>query len=226
MKSVQTIQKIAKENIDENNKNCINDNILHENACNNAKNCNKSAKNICKCKSVNDAKRAQIQAYVKTLFTIYPSLPNIIKVIDNIVLSRASSIVPVRSVYTGVNSTISEIEKVIDMSDRKMKLLSIVGLAREILAVLSVRDYEIVDLKFFKQMKVSSIASRLEIDERSVFRRINKAIDNCVAFCQASKFDQIFFENQFKGEGWIKEIFGKCMSEIKANNQRSQRNMK
>ena len=174
----------------------------------------------------NSNEKEKIAAFVKALFTVYPSIPNIVSVIDNIVLQRASSIMPLSNVYGSATSTRNEIEKVIDLSDRKMRLLNLVALIREILSGLSENDYETIDMKFFKRMKTSSIASRLEIDERSVFRRINKAIERSVSFCVSHDYDSVFLSRELEGEMWIKEIYNKSMLELAANKLRSQKNMK
>jgi len=142
----------------------------------------------------------KVQAWIKALFTVYPSLPNIISVIDNIVMQRASSVVPYSQVYNGSVSTVREIEKVIDMSERKNKILNIVALIREVLSTLSTNDYEIVEMKFFRRMKTSSISSKLNIDERSVFRRIKKALERSTSVCLSSGYDSLFIEKMVKGE--------------------------
>ena len=200
-----------------------------ENVKNNRKiqsNLKNVAENIKFAKSTKEQENVKISAWIRALFVVYPSLPNIISVIDNIVLQRASSIVPCSGIYSGASSTISEIEKVIDMSDRKMKLLNIVALIREILSSLGSDDYAIVDMKFFRRMKTSTIAERLQLEERSVFRRINKAIERSVKFCNENFYDSRFFETEVKGESWIREIYNKSMQEQASNKLRSQRNMK
>ena len=184
------------------------------------------AKNQAYLRNVKETEYAKISAYTKALFTVYPSIPNIISVIDNIVLSRASSIVPCSGIYTGANSTYNEIEKVIDMSERKMKLLNLVALTREILSSLSEKDYEVVDMRFFKRMKTSSIAERLMVDERSVYRRLKRAVEKASEYCIAHGFGSVFMEHEIKGESWIKEIYNKSMSEFASNKLRAKKNTK
>ncbi|MBQ9790656.1 MAG: sigma-70 family RNA polymerase sigma factor [Clostridia bacterium] len=222
----QTLIKAKDEMEIDKAKNCKSD---VENCKNQSKSYNLStnfAKSVENCSSAKVLEKNKISAYVKALFTVYPSLPNIIKVVDNIVLQRASSIVPVSSVFGGVSSTMKEIEKVIDMSDRKVRLLRVVAVTRDILSGLSEIDYEIVDMKFFKRMKTESIASRLGIDERSVFRRVSKSIERCSVKCAESGFDSRFFCELLDGEAWIKEVFNKSMSELSANKMRGVRGVK
>lgn len=225
----QSMQNLENEQNIQNAKNCN----LVQNNCKNNDNCtqndNKNANHDTKVtvlKSVKDYEKIKMQAWVKALFTVYPSLPNIIDVIDNIIETRASSAISFSSIYNGANSTYKEIEKVIDMSERKCKLLNIIALIREILSSLSMAEYEIVDMKFFRRMKTGTIADRLEIEERSVFRRINRTIERAVEYCGTKKYNSNFIEIELKGESWIKEIYNKSMEELSSNKKRADANRK
>ena len=184
------------------------------------------AKNQISLKSNLDVENVKMQAWIKALFTVYPSLPNIVSVIDNIVMQRASSIVPYSQIYNGSVSTYSEIEKVIDMTDRKNKILNIVALVREIISELSMAEYEVVDMKFFRRMKTSTIADKLLLDERSVFRRLKKVVEHSSQIALALGYDSSKIEKIIKGESWIKEIYSKSKCELESNKVRSQKNMK
>lgn len=225
----QSMQNLENNQNIQNAKNC---NLVQNNCKNNnnyTQNDNKNANHDTKVtvlKSVKDYEKIKMQAWVKALFTVYPSLPNIIDVIDNIIETRASSAISFSSIYNGANSTYKEIEKVIDMSERKCKLLNIIALIREILSSLSMAEYEIVDMKFFRRMKTGTIADRLEIEERSVFRRINRTIERAVEYCGTKKYNSNFIEIELKGESWIKEIYNKSMEELSSNKKRADANRK
>ena len=187
--------------------------------------CGAKCKNIAKnVKNIKESENVKNQAWMKALFTVYPSLPNIVSVIDNIVLSRASSVVPFSQVYNGSSSTYMEYEKVIDMTERKNKILNIVALIREILTQLNMTDYEIVDLKYFRRMKTATIANKLSIDERSVFRRIKKVIERSSSVAISLGFDSEFIERMVKNESWIREIYLKAKNELEANRVRASKN--
>jgi len=194
--------------------------------CQNGSNIDENADNIAEkdkvkvVRSLNKNNDKMI-AWVKALFTIYPTIPNIISVIDNIVLTRASSSISMSSVYSGSGDTMKQIEKVIDLSERKLKLLNILALVKEIISPLSEKDYEIVDLRFFRRLKAAEIAEMLKVDERTVFRKVNRILEKAVKICSSSCYDLLFIENAVRGESWIKEIYNKSIDEINSNQRRS-----
>ena len=168
----------------------------------------------------------KMKAYAKTLLIIYPTIPNIIKIVDSMVEKRASSSISLSSIYSGTDYTYKQMEKMIDLTERKCKLLNIFSLIKELLEPMSTLDYEVVNLKFFRRKKIADIAESLSIDERSVYRRINKILDSIVKHCNLNLITLSTIEGLVKGEGWIKEIFNKSMEEIKSNKVRSEKNVK
>ena len=200
---------------------------MQENCNFNVKN-DKISKNIANFREDIETKKGmselKMKAYAKALLTIYPTLPNIVSIVDGIVEKRASSSISLSSVYAGSIHTYKQIEKVIDLSERKYKLLNIFSLIKEIITPLNLRDYEIVDLKFFRRHKFSEIADRLEMEERSLYRRINKILDSIVKFMSINLIDEQVIEDLIRGEGWIKEIYNKAYAELMVNKVRSSKN--
>ena len=211
-------------------KNCKNNKKLCKNSeilCNNAEKIVKNNKsNISITYSINEEKEIKMKAYAKALLTIYPTIPNIVQIVDNIVEKRATTSISLSSIYSGTNHTYKQFEKVIDMTERKCRLLNIYSLIKEILTPMSLRDYEIVDLKYFRRHKINVIAERLEMDERSLYRRLNKILDSIVKFLNMNMIDIFAIEHMIRGEGWIKEIYKKSLEELESNKIRSIRNQK
>ena len=168
----------------------------------------------------------KMKAYVKALLSVYSTLPNIINIVDGIIEKRATSSISLTSVYSGSAHTYNQIEKMIDMSERKCKLLNIFSLTKEFLSEMNERDYEIVDLRFFRRKKVSDISERLELDERTIFRKINKILDSVVKYCNLHMITLEMIESMVKGEGWIKEIYKKSLEEFSVNISRGKRSVK
>ena len=209
-------RKIEKKILKNDNKN----EHLLQNYVNNDKNCGFAIY------SINEEKEMKMKAYAKALLTIYPTIPNIIQIVDNIVEKRATTSISLSSIYSGTSHTYKQFEKVIDMTERKCKLLNIYSLIKEILTPMSLRDYEIVDLKFFRRHKINTIAERLEMDERSLYRRLNKILESIVKFLNMNMIDISVIEHMIRGEGWIKEIYKKSLEELQANKIRSIKNIK
>lgn len=211
-------------------KNCKNNDKKYENNQKLCKNKEKSLKNdknkILINYSINEEKEMKMKAYVKALLTIYPTIPNIVQIVDNIVEKRATTSISLSSIYSGTSHTYKQFEKVIDMTERKCRLLNIYSLIKEILTPMSLRDYEIVDLKYFRRHKINVIAERLEMDERSLYRRLNKILESVVKFLNMNMIDIFTIEHMIRGEGWIKEIYKKSLEELESNKVRSIRNQK
>ena len=211
---------------DFNDKKRKNININSQKLLNNTQKCENNVKNTIKTQSRKLLQNQILKAYAKALLIIYPTIPNIVDIVDNIVVRRASSSISCSSIYSGSNHTFKQIEKLIDMTERKCKLLNIFSLIKDMIAPMNDKDYQIADMKFFKRMKISTIADKLCMDERSIYRRINKCLDSVVCYFNMHYIDVDYIESLIKGEGWIKEIYKKCYSEIETNKVRSVKNKK
>lgn len=205
------------------NKNCKN---IQNNVKNDTHSNQNTYNNAVFCKNVKSEELDVMRAYAKTFLIIYPTLPNIVSIVDGIVEKRAASSISLSSIYAGTSHTYKQIEKVIDLSERKYKLLNIFSLIKEIIAPLSLIDYEIVDLKFFRRKKTADISEILEMDERAIYRKINKILDGIVKFMHMNLIDIETIENLIRGEGWIKEIYKKSYMDLSANKLRGIRNKK
>ena len=198
-----------------------------QNSINNSNINNKNAKNqkifTKPLYSKNEDYFLKMKAYCKALFVIYPTIPNIINIVDGIIEKRASTSISTSSIYSGTSHTYKQIEKMIDMTERKCKLLNIFSLIKEFLSPMSLTDYEIIDLRFFRRKKISEISERLNIDERTLYRRINKVLDSTVKYCNLNMITLDYIEAMVKGEGWIKEIYKKSLEELNVNKVRGTR---
>ena len=208
-------------------KNCKN----HTKICKNELNNGKNKENIAKIDKIfskplyskKEDYFVKMKAYVKALLSIYPTLPNIINIVDGIIEKRATSSISMSSIYAGTSHTYKQIEKMIDMSERKCKLLNIFSLVKGFLGGMSLKDYEIVDLRFFRRKKISEISERLELDERTIFRRLNKILESVVKYCNINSITLEMIETMIRGEGWIKEIYKKALEEFSVNKARGLR---
>lgn len=196
--------------------------IFDENQTKNAKN---AYKKIC-LKSIPQKELAMLGCWAKALFFVYPSIPNIIKIVDNIVEQRASSVIGVSSIYACPESSLKQMEKVIDMGERKLRLLNILNLTQELISRLDEKSFEIVSMKYFSRMKTASICDRLALEERSIFRRINRAIEKAARVLFSMGFSSDSISKMMTGEGWIREIYQKSLSQLSVNSKRALANTK
>lgn len=167
--------------------------------------CVKSDKKPCK-STKNKEKSAEntlLPIYIKVLLRAYKSLPKIISVVDSILEQRAY--MPKSLIYGSAYSTYDEINQVIDLSDRKSKLLNLYVMAQELIKSLDGQFREIALLKFVKNMDIVSISQRVSLSERSVFRRLNQ-INEILADYVKNNFNFNNLKRSIDEEPWLESM--------------------
>lgn len=166
------------------------------------------------------AQKTQLHLYVKTLLEAYRTLPNVIKILDQIIEKRASSAMLACS---GIfSNTYDEIEKVIELSERKDKLLNLYIITDNMLKMLSEKQRKFVIMKFVKKRNIDAIAEELKITKRNVYRNANNLIKQLCIKMLERKWDSDFIALQIgKNEVWLENIFNKKYEEEQANNRRA-----
>lgn len=158
--------------------------------------------------------KTDLNIYVKVLLEAYKSLPNIINIIDRIIEKRASTI-PASAVYgTSYYATYSEMNKVIDLSSRKDKLLNMFVMIEKMLDSLSEKDRKIAVLKFVQKTTAEDIAKEMNSAERTIYRTFNKIIEKLAIFMLEQNWTSDFIKKQIsKNEPWLEELFFRKKSE-------------
>lgn len=178
----------------------------------------KSCRNMSKLSSSkmwDEAKRTQLDIYVKTLFEIYRTLPNVIKILDQIIESRASNAMISNGLFS---STYDEIEKVIELSERKDKLLNLYFIADGMMKMLSEKQRKFANIKFIKKHTTETIAEELGTTKRSVYRCANSIIKQLCLKMLEKKWDSKFIAFQIgENEKWIENIFNSKLKEENSN---------
>lgn len=170
-----------------------------------------------------EAQKTQLNIYVKTLLEAYRTLPNVIKILDQIIESRASN-----AMLGGLfSSTYDEIEKVIELGERKDKLLNLYYIADNMLKMLTEKQRNFVEMKFIKKRSIESIAEELGITKRNVYRNANNIIKTLCIKMLEKKWDSKFINFQIgENERWLENIFENKLKEEDSNNQRKETNKK
>jgi len=146
--------------------------------------------------------------YLKTLLGVYKNLPNIISILDKIIERRATSLTSTSSIYSSTYiETYNQVNKVINLSDRKSKLLNLYVIIEKVLDSLKVDDRKIIIYKFVQKSKVSDIAKEVGCCDRSVFRRIDSIMNKMVDFMLDKNWTLEFLKNQIGNESWIEDAF-------------------
>lgn len=158
---------------------------------------------------LDEAYKTDLVIYIKTLLEVYKSLPNIINIIDKIIEKKAS-ILSTSNIYgNSYLATYNDIDKVINMGDRKNKLLNIYVIIEKLLDSLEDKDRKIAVLKFVQKNTTEEIAKDIGATERTVFRRALRIIEKLSIYALKNNWSTTFIKNQIGNEPWIQEIYNK-----------------
>ena len=150
-----------------------------------------------------------MRIWVKTLLSIFGSLPNIIKLIDSIINKNATNPFG-NNMY---DSTMGQINKVINLYDRKNKLLNIYLLIKKMIENASEDEKKIIGLKFVNKVTIPAMAQKFGCTERNVFRKINNVVDKLTASTIERGWTICFIETQLSNEPWIMENYNTFKAE-------------
>lgn len=181
----------------------------------------KSCRNVSKLskeKMWEEAQQTNLNIYVRTLLEAYRTLPNVIKILDQIIESRASNAMLSSGLFS---SAYDEIDKVIELSERKDKLLNLYVITDNMLRMLPEKQRKFAIMKFVKKRSIESIAEEFGTTKRSVYRFANNIIKTLSLKLLEKKWDSKFIEFQIdENEHWIENIFENKLKEENSNNKR------
>ena len=126
----------------------------------------------------NLSEEQKMKFWIKTLLSSQKTFPEIIKTLDRIIELQASSVSFASSIYNLENPTFKQVEKVIDLSERKTFLLNIYLMSKELTKGLSLADSEFLEKKFVYNLSVETLAKEFDISPRTVYRKTNKLIEH------------------------------------------------
>jgi len=186
-------------------------------------NTTKNNQKIKNCKNKNNISNLDLEnqkyylkIYVKTLLEIYKNLPNILCVLDKIIERRASTLMPTSSIYGGsFNETYEQVNKVINLSERKDKLLNLYVIIEKFLEFLNQQERKIIILKFVQKYKNIDVAKDVNMSERTIFRKIDKILDKIALFLINQNWNLEFLKHQVGNESWINDLYKQKVNEDK-----------
>lgn len=159
----------------------------------------------------------KMKFWIKTLLSSLNALPQIMNTLDKIIELQASSVSFASNIYNSDKSTLKDIEKVIDLSDRKNTILNIYLMTKDMLKGLSENDMILIEKRYVDGWSIDEISKEFEISHRTVFRKIDKIIENIHENCLKKHWSVKFIESQIQTEGWLKEKFTKLVSDYCKN---------
>ena len=165
-------------------------------------------------KSMNS--ETKFKFWIKTLISEQSTIPEIIKTVDKIIEIQASSVSFNTDIFNK-NGTISQVEKVIDLTERKNSLINLYVMTKKMLKALSSDDHDFLERRFIYNWSAEELAEYYSISIRTVYRKIDSLIKSIYSECLKFKWTLKFIETQTKDEEWLKEKFLKCVSDYYKN---------
>ena len=213
-------QIVKNENLEIFDKKRKNDDIFMKNCINKCKKSPKLSND--KRKSFNNIiENTKLNIYARVLLDTYRTIPNVIKILDNIIQSRASTISPIGPTGFSYNA-FDEVEKVISLTERKEKLLNLYIISKKMLDSLSPADKDFAVKKFIQKHNSDDLATILNLNKRNIFRKSNSVITKLCYYLLSQNWTADFLEMQIgDNEPWIKDLFKKRADQYKANLKRS-----
>lgn len=172
---------------------------------NNAKQTNKDLLSFIKLLS----DEQKIKLWIKTLISVQSNLPEIIKSVDRVIETNASSVSFISDIYNKERGTYAQVEKVIDLTERKNKLLNLYLISKNLLSGLAENDRTFVKRKLVYNWTAEELAIEYQISIRTVFRRIEKVINEIFLKCKHKNWSLNFINTQVKNESWLYEKFNR-----------------
>lgn len=166
-------------------------------------------------KNMND--ETKFKFWIKTLISEQNTIPEIIRTVDKIIEIQASSVSFSSDIFNKNGSTINQVERVIDLTERKNSLINIYVMTQKMLKNLSADDYDFLERKFIYNWGMEEIADYYSISLRTVYRKIDKLIKIICDECFKQKWTLKFIESQIKHEDWLKEKWLHSVSDYYKN---------
>lgn len=133
-------------------------------------------------------------------------LERIAGAIDKIIEKKALASSWATSFSSVANSTLELADQIIELSERKVKLINIKLLIEKALKKLDKKDAKILICKYFDKMGPEEIIASFGLSRRSYFRRIQDAESSFESSCASLGFPISRLQTYLDSEEWIKQI--------------------
>lgn len=139
---------------------------------------------------------------VKTLISAYRFIENNCELIDEFVYKHAVNFGPSPEYY----STFDVTNNIIDLMERKNRLINFKLMIDELVNSLSVEDRMIIIAKMRYNLSMVSMCKVLKLPSlRTAFRKMKTALENLQQIVNNSRYKQRF-EYMLNNEGWIANL--------------------
>ncbi len=148
----------------------------------------------------------QNHIWAKTLLSSYRFLERIAGAIDKIIEKKAlsSSQVSLSNIVT--NNTLVLADQIIDLSERKIKLINLKILIQNALGKMDKSQARILIKKYIEKNSVDQILDSMSLSRRTYFRKVSEAESAFEAVCASLGYPYNKLDVYLQSEKWILEI--------------------
>lgn len=148
----------------------------------------------------------QNHVWGKTLLSVYRYLERIADAIDNIIEKKAVQTSSMLGSDALSHNTLALANKIIDLSERKVKLINIKLLTEQALSAMDPKGAKILIMKYFDNASCEEILSALSLSRRTYFRRIGEMEAAFEASCAMFGFPMERLDSYLANEAWIMNV--------------------
>lgn len=152
----------------------------------------------------------------KTILEVYRYLPRVTYAYDKIIKSKAINSQYTRT-YDSFNNVFDVTNSIIDLSQRKITLINLKIITEKILKTIDKKYAKLLVLRFVDGYKFSELANIFKVSQRTLFRRITKALDSFTHNLVLQGFDSKKLFDELKEENWIMEVYKSYNCQIEFN---------
>lgn len=109
-----------------------------------------------------------------------------------------------------VQSTYYQASRIIELMDRKRKMINLKVSVEDALGRLNKIDKRILTLVFIDGVKSEVVADMLDVSLRTFFRKKMTAMERFSAIFQELGYDSEFFEKEYGYEPWFMSVYDNC----------------
>lgn len=142
----------------------------------------------------------------KTLLSVYRYLERLAGALDRIIEKRATQTSSMLGKDCLTNNTLTLTSKLIELSERKVKLINIKLLVEASLASIDEKQAKILILKYFDKAEPEKIMQALSLPRRTFYRKLTEAESAFESKFVCSGFPIERLERYLCDEGWIIEV--------------------
>lgn len=150
--------------------------------------------------------------WAKTLFEAYKYLGKIIKSIDRLVLEKS---VNSGNIYQGECNTMERMEAVIDLIQRKRRLLSVKLLIEESIKNSNEYNSTLLVKYYIDKLDTATMSEEMHTNRRTLHRHINNALLGAMEQIFNLGYTYKDIETMLENEGWIIGIYNSYLVKLK-----------